>query len=188
MTTLQIFLTRERHLLVERWLALVIDTYPTAMAALVRGEADPFRNPVGQILREGLGGLADQLLGEFDEEKVGALLDPVVRMRAVQGFSSAEAVEFVFGLKRIVRELLTVVRGTPSLTPELDLLDERIDRTALVACELFGRVKGRISAIRARERSRRDFVAARAAGHAAAAVAEPAGAATTPSVVGGSVT
>ncbi len=155
MTTLNAFLSRERRLLADRWIALVLGTYPPDLAQAFAEDTDAFRNPVGHTLRGSLEGLVDELLGHCDENKVAQLLDPLVRIRAVQGFTQIEAVGFVFGLKRVIREVASVVRENSSYALELGVLDDRIDHAALVACNLFSLCRGRISAIRAREHWRR---------------------------------
>jgi hypothetical protein len=155
MTTLNAFLSRERRLLVDRWLTLVLGTYPPDVARAFAEESDAFRNPVGHTLRGSLDGLVDELLGDFDERRVAQALDPIVRIRAVQCFAPAEAVGFVFGLKRVIREVASVARESPTYAPELGALDDRIDHAALVACNLFSACRGRIAGIQAREYRRR---------------------------------
>jgi hypothetical protein len=162
MMTLGAYLQRERGLLVSRWFALVAASYPPELARVIATDPDEFRNPVGHAFRASLEGLVGELFGEtFDQARVQQLLEPVVRIRAVQCLSPDEAVGFVFGLKRVVREVSGVVRETPTFTEELRDLEDRIDRTALVACDLFSRCRARIASIRARQQRLQAMTGAR---------------------------
>ncbi len=155
MTTLNAFLLRERRVLAERWTALALATYPPPAARAYAGDQDPFRNPVGHTLRTSLEGVVDEVLGDYDEARVARLLDPVIRIRAVQSFTPEEAVGFVFLLKRVIRDVAQVVRGNTMDASELTLVDDRIDRAALAACHLFSACQRQIASLRARERRRR---------------------------------
>jgi hypothetical protein len=155
MTTTTAFLSGERRVLVERWVGLVLGTYPPAVARTYAEDPDEFRNPVGHAIRRSLEGLVDALLRDFDAEHVARLLDPVVRIRAVQAFTPPDAVGFVVLFKRVVRDVAQVVGENPMDASALAVLDERIDRAALVACDLDDACRRRISSLGTRERRQR---------------------------------
>jgi hypothetical protein len=79
-------------------------------------------------------------------------LDRIVRIRAVQDLSPSQAVEFVFLLKRAVREELG-----EALAKQVDLsaLHAWIDGLALQAFGLFVECRQRIYELRVREIKRR---------------------------------
>jgi hypothetical protein len=77
-----------------------------------------------------------------------------VRIRAVQALAADEAVGFVLLLRRIVREQL----DPPPPAEALAALDERIDRMALLAFDLFAQCRERLREIRAGEIARRTAV------------------------------
>jgi len=133
----------------ERWLALIVETYPDQARQFLVNERDPFRNPVGQALRENIFLLADELLGEMDADKVKQALRDVVRIRAVQDSSPKEAIAFVFLLKNILRDELTD-------EPEVHLeMEKRIDDMALIAFDFFVQCRQRIYAALVSETRRR---------------------------------
>lgn len=132
----------------ERWLERMLLSYPHGSRAALTGQADPFRNPAGRVLKESLLLLARELLGEMKPEGLEAPLDAIVRLRAVQGFSPSEAIGFVFEFRNAV-----IGSGTGS-----DALSERIDRLALMAFDRYMACREQIFDLRVKEvRSRAQF-------------------------------
>ena len=161
---------RTRDRFVEEWLASTLQTYPEQTGRFLRDERDPFRNPVGQTLRTGLTALVAELLGDFDRPRVAAALEAIVRIRAVQDFTPAEAVGFVLLARRAARAVAG--DGDPGVGP-LDALDARVDDMALVAFDLYARCREEIHAIGARAARRRVYVLERVQGLADDLGADP---------------
>ena len=134
-----------RESILERWIGSVMDAYPDETGKFLKKEGDPFSNPVGAGLREGLADIVDGLANGAGEEVFDPALDRVIRVRAVQDFSAAAAVGFVFDLKQIVREALD-----PSIE-SLYEFDQRIDRLGLQAFDVYMRCREQVWAIRAKE-------------------------------------
>lgn len=146
-----------RDLFVQEWLACTLRTYPSQTGRFLSHERDPFRNPVGQMLRVALSALAGELFGSFDRTRVTASLGEVVRLRAVQEFTPAEAVEFVTLARHAVRGLAET--ESPRLAPgALDVLDARIDDMVVIAADLFEQCRVELRAIAERATRRRGFV------------------------------
>jgi hypothetical protein len=133
--------------LLEQWLERVLATYPEETARFLRGTGDPFRNPAGRALREGLPQVLDEVLGDMRRERLEPALDGILRLRAVQDLSARDAVSFVFFL----RDLLPAAEAA------------RIDEVALLAFEIYMRCREQIWRIKAGEDRRRAFVMERAA-------------------------
>jgi len=142
-------LAKHRESILERWIGSVIDAYPDETAKFLQKQGDPFSNPVGAGLREGLADIVDGLAEGAGSDTFEPALDRVVRVRAVQDFSAAAAVGFVFDLKWIVREALdgSAARDVDGLAE----LDGRIDRLGLQAFEVYMRCREQLWAIRAKE-------------------------------------
>jgi RsbT co-antagonist protein rsbRD N-terminal domain len=132
----------------ERWLALTFETYPPATRRFLLAEKDPFRNPIGAALREGIPRLAEELGGGMNGEAVAQALEGIVRIRAVQDFSARQAVEFLFLAKQALRE--TLPGGAQAA------LESRVDEMALIAFDLYVRCREQIFEARLGE-SRRQF-------------------------------
>ncbi len=146
-------LAERRQAVIKEWLAQTLQTYPPSTTQFLTREKDPFHNPVGCMLREGLSALFDGLVGDWNTAALTAVLDGIVRIRAVQDFTASQAVAFVFLLKQVVREELKSDIGLyPS---DLRVLEARIDELALLAFDLFMQCRQRINEIRANEARRR---------------------------------
>lgn len=128
--------------IVERWVEQTLQSYAAETLSFLRGEQDPFRNPVGHALQENLAILADELLGSMDRNRIAHALDTLVRVRAVQNFSPADALRFVFELRAVIGE----VRGAVP-----DALQSRIDELALMAFDQYMSCREQIFELRIKE-------------------------------------
>jgi hypothetical protein len=128
--------------LAEQWFAQAIESYPHLTGKFLASERDPFRNPVGRALRDGMLILAQEVLGEMNREKIAAALDIIVRIRVVQDFTPSEAVGFVFLLRPLVL-------GTNPPRPAM--IESRIDQLALMAFDQYMKCRQQIAEIRANE-------------------------------------
>jgi hypothetical protein len=152
-------LAAQRQAILEAWIGRTVDTYPPQAAQLLREQRDPFRNPVGQVLREGLPALLEVLLGGGDLEAALPELDRLVRLRAVQDFTPGEAVGFLFLLKGILRDVLRATGGQIGGPPGLiEALEDRIDRLVLLAFDQYVACREQMAEIRVNEARRRLFV------------------------------
>ncbi len=91
--------------IISLWIQKFTDTYPHESARFFRDGPGQFSNPVGYTFHTCLDKIFDELFLEFDPEKMRGHVDPVVRIRAVQGFVPSEAVCFVPMLKQSIWEI-----------------------------------------------------------------------------------
>jgi len=143
---------RERSLAIaERWLRETLATYSDDGAASFASNKDPFTNPVGHALREGTRAAVEALLDGKEAEEVCSCLDDAIKIRAVQEFTPSQALSFVFMLKEAVRsELGGGDNGSP-FSRELADLEEKIDRVALRAFDVFLGYRERVYKLRVNE-------------------------------------
>ncbi len=166
-------LAARKDAIVGEWLAHTLQAYPEHTSRFLGRESDRFRNPVGYTLKQALPALFDELLGDMDAARIAPLLDGIVRIRAVQDFTAAQAVAFVFLLKKVVREeLRSEVQGGPA-GEDLAALEGRIDEMALLAFDLFMKCRERIYQIRADEAKRRVYLLDRMEGKRPSAAGPP---------------
>ncbi|MFP5207122.1 MAG: RsbRD N-terminal domain-containing protein [Acidobacteriota bacterium] len=138
--------------IVELWMERTLRSYPVETLSFLGGEQDPFRNPVGQTLRKSLEVLAREVLGAMNKDRMMEALDALVRMRAVQDFSPADAVRFVFILRAAIRETTGAVS---------DSMHSRIDELALMTFDKYAGCREQIFQLRVNElRSRMDYALA----------------------------
>jgi len=130
----------------DRWLERALECHSEETVRFLGAEKDPFRNPVGHTLRENLGVLLEQVLGEMKPEPVQAALQSIIRIRAVQDLTPTQAVQFIFQLRPILREHLSSANS--------EVLDDRIDRLGLWAFEEYSRCRERIADLRISESRR----------------------------------
>ncbi len=136
--------------LLAKWLEETLRVYPTLSTACLSGSQDPFRNPVGHRLKEGLSILLDTLIRP--EKQTESALESIVRLAAVQDISAGQAVAFLFRFKRIARE--RCASEAAACPDEFQELDRRIDEMALLAFDLYMKCRDQIGAIKANEAQR----------------------------------
>jgi hypothetical protein len=136
----------------KRWLALIIETYPADSQRFLREQKDRFANPVGTTLARAVETLYHELLHGMDSEKINASLDEIVRIRAVQDFTPARAMAFMFLLKKVLKEeLRQEIKESAAACEELLALESRVDEMALRGFDLYMNCRERIYEIRAKE-------------------------------------
>ena len=151
---LENLLVEKRVAIFQRWLDLVLATYPLETTNLLRKEKNEFANPVGQTISHGLSGLYDEVArhAEVDPEKVSPILDRIIRIRAIQDFSPAQALAFIFHLKKVVREELDSEIRESSISPEEWIAFEtKIDEVGLLAFNVFMACREKLYEIRINE-------------------------------------
>lgn len=153
-------LTAVHQAFAREWLAATLRAHPSQAGGFLRESASPFRNPVGATLRAALSGLTAELFGDFDRQRAAVLIDPVVRLRAVQDVPPAEVTAFVALARQAAAR---VARAAPSdVGPELlDRLGRRISDLSQVAEGCLARCREDLQAIADRAACRRNFVAGR---------------------------
>ena len=142
-------LARSRQAIVDQWVEVVISGYPDRTGEFLRGKTDRFSNPVAADLKQGLDAIVDGLSRGCDASELEDPLDLVIRIRAVQDLSPAEAVGFVFDLKPIVRSVSERDPEDAGID-EVDL-DRMVNRLALAAFDVYMKCREQMWSIRARE-------------------------------------
>lgn len=158
MMGLERFLAEDKPALSKAWFDLIIGTYPPETSALLQKDKNQFSNPVGYTVSQGVSGIIDEMLGDFDRDKVLPLLDQMVRIRAIQDFSPAQAVGFVFLLKKIVRNLAEEGIREKTVSPQ-DVLafESKIDELALMAFNAYVSCREKLYELRVNEVKNRTF-------------------------------
>ena len=147
-----------KHILLEKkdsllasWFDRIVDTYPAETAKFLRNQKDRFANPVGQTIHEGIEGIFQELVQGGGIERVTGFLDAMIRVRAIQEFSAAQAVAFIFFLKSIIRDGIRDLPPTPELAAELAALESQIDSLVLIAFDIFMQCREKLYDIKANE-------------------------------------
>lgn len=143
-------LKKHRSRIVNDWFKAVIATYPPEASKLFSNLSDSFDNPVGSTAKHSLENVFDALIEGADGKTIKPLLDPIIRIRAVQEFTPAQALYFVMDLKRIVRESLKKqLKKDDALRRSLTELDARIDVLVFVGFDIYVGCREQIYAFKA---------------------------------------
>ena len=145
----------KRSAILGQWRRMILETYPADGASFMQREKDQFHNPVGHTIGEATEALFDAVVAGRSGVETSSALDGIIRVRAVQEFSAAQAVAFVFGLKRAIREELGDALSTRESWAELSQVEAAIDNMSLAAFDLYMRCRERVYEVRAREMKRR---------------------------------
>jgi len=143
-------LAQNRAAILEKWLEQTLATYPSQTAGFFLNEKDRFRNPVGSTLKEGLETLLDEITGGMNMARIRPAMEGIVRLRAVQDFTAAQATGFVFALREILKE------SWAGSAPEA--WQARIDEIALLAFDLYTKCREELHEITARAHQREAYV------------------------------
>ena len=144
-------LTQKKDLIVGRWLDLIFETYPADSQRFLRKQKDRFANPVGTTITKEIENLYDELIKGLEPERISALLDRIIRIRAVQDFSPSQALTFVFHLKKAIREGLQKEVLEDRLSEDLSAMESRIDDLALLAFDVYMNCREKLYEIKANE-------------------------------------
>lgn len=148
-------ISERRSALHQRWLESVVAGYSGHAARFFKRERNPFANPVGQTLEQETRVLLDVLLAGEGLDAAHGPLERILKVRAVQDFSPAEVLAFVFLLKPVIREALEEQWGAPEVVDDYLALCTQIDELALLAFNMLAQVRERIHEIRVNEVKRR---------------------------------
>ena len=140
-------LGRNKESFIKKWFQATIDTYPPQTAKILGKDSNRFDNPIGAVTHETISDVFNLILNDFTPELIEQTLDPVIRIRAVQAFSAAEAVSFVFALKDIGEALLDA-----GMIREFNRL---VDQIALASFNRFMKCREEIFLLKATESKRR---------------------------------
>jgi hypothetical protein len=153
-------LTQKKKVVVDKWFEAIVQSYPADAARFFRNTDNPFANPVGQTTRQTLDALFEILLKAPDRVEAENALTPLIRIRAVQAFTPAQALHFIFDLKTIVH---TVAREE-DLRDDMVEFERRIDELGLLAFNIYMQCREKIYELKANEVRSRTFKAFARAG------------------------
>lgn len=148
---LEHLLSEKRAAILKRWFELIVDTYPADVSRFLAQEKDRFLNPVGYTISLEIIALYDGLFQGLETEKLTSPLENIVKIRAVQDFSSGEAVAFILSLKKALREELEDQLWKNQFSADLLAFESRIDELALLAMEIYTKYREKIQEIRLNE-------------------------------------
>jgi hypothetical protein len=151
-------LAQQQDRFVVAWVTATFDTYEPPTARFLCDVRDPFRNPVGRAVRDGLWRLTNELLGSFDEDRAAAALAWIVRIRTVQDFAPDAALAFVGFARQAVRATLGPEADEPQWIEARAAFDAEVGQLERLAGRLHADCVRRLAAIRSGEARRRHYL------------------------------
>jgi hypothetical protein len=157
-------LAQKKSAIIKAWFERVVNTYPIDTAQFLKSQADPFANPVGQNSLQSLNDIFDLAIGGFDLQAARPLIDPIIRIRAIQDFTPSQAVGFIFDLKAIIRDTVPVDVNDGQNQKASQDLEKRIDELSLIAFDIYMECREKILDLKANEMRARTYAAFSRAG------------------------
>lgn len=142
-------LADKKNEILSLWIARTLDSYVSP--GFFKSSKDPFANPVGSNISAGLTTLLELLLANAEQQAFVSALDQVIRIRAVQEFTPAQALAPFLELKWVVKQVFSGDKKTQPLLQSLDGLDCEIDRLALSAFNIYSECREQLYRNRIRE-------------------------------------
>jgi len=149
--TLEQSLSQKKTAILDKWFRLIIETYPSDSSGFLRREKDQFANPVGNTISREIVTLYDELLHDMNLDNISTSLDSIIRIRSVQDFTPSQATNFVFLLKKVIREELLNDLGRNLAYDDLLRFEARIDEMAFLALDVYTKCRDKIWEIRLNE-------------------------------------
>lgn len=154
---LETLLRQKKTTILKRWFNTILETYPPDTSRFLKHEKNQFANPVGNTMKSEIENVYEELLCWRDSEKLSDFLNRIIKIRAIQDFSPAQAVEFIFHLKSVIRDELEGEIRKDHLFEELLKFEGRIDKLALLAFNSYMKNREKIYEIRVNEVRNRVF-------------------------------
>ena len=149
------FLEDKKEIILERWLDRVLEDYPPETQTFFRENKNPYSNPIGFTLRKGMEGILDQILRPLSVEEARAILEPVMKVRAVENLPSSGRGDFILPLREVVPEIVREEKREDLLGRDLPDLNSRINRLALLGMNLYSECREKVNQLRIKESEKR---------------------------------
>lgn len=144
-------LLQKKKKIVGRWFDLIVGTYP-GLSSIFLKKKHAFGNPVGVNIERAIAKLYDELLRDEPGDRVQECVGEIMRIRAVQEFSPAQAAGVIFFLKQALRrELREDLDQEPALAAELLDFESRVDVLALLGFDVYVACREKIYELRVNE-------------------------------------
>lgn len=150
-------LLEKQPLILKKWSDSILESYPAETADFLKRQANQFANPVGHTIAKALEGIFRHIFEKAEPDRLSALLDSIIRVRAVQDFKPSQALAFIPALKKIIRDSLKKELAGNSISEELYALEYYIDDLSLTAFDVYMKCREKIYELKANEHRRLNF-------------------------------
>ena len=147
---LQELLIKNRDSILADWEDIVLGEYAPETFRIFKKQKNRFANPIGHKTVTGLAELFDVLCDESDEEIETPALIEMLKVRALQPITAAEALSFLFEIKMLVEEKCKK-QGMDKHYKEFLVFCARVDATALAMFSIFSNCRHQVYQVRLNE-------------------------------------
>ncbi len=134
------------------WVRISMEAYPVEAVNVFKRNKDRFANPLPHAISKNIGLLFDELLQGIDSERTTPILAEIVRIKAVQDFTPARALQFILDLKGILyKQKGEKIEGEAMPYDQIRAIELEIDKLALLAFDIYVSCKEKLYEIRANE-------------------------------------
>ncbi len=147
----QTLLSSRKKDILKKWQERIFLSYPADSKKFLITEADQFANPVGYSIKEKTEALFFELVNEneFNQERVGSILDEIIRIRAVQDFTPSQALTFINLLKDVVTdELRTSKESAEDMLFDIVSFYSKLDKAAMTAFDIYSKCREKLFEIK----------------------------------------
>ena len=153
---MEIFI-KKKSAIIKKWTSLILETYPSETSNFLKAQKNQFSNPVGFTICNNAEKIFDEIIRGQNFEKIESLLDDIIKIRAIQQFSPSDAIQFIFFLKKVILDELGEEMYKAETLNDYYKIEERIDRAALIAFDLYVQCKEKVFQIRVKEIKNNSF-------------------------------
>lgn len=117
--------------------------------SIVRKQQGRFSDPINYVITENTGEILEQLMKQDNGLELVKPLETIIKLKATQQCRPSEALEFVFVLKKIIREAMK--EEGSYWEAELREMDQRIDEMGMLAFDIYSECRAKICELRVNE-------------------------------------
>ncbi|SHO49707.1 RsbRD N-terminal domain-containing protein [Desulfopila aestuarii] len=138
-----------RETIVGKWVDYTLSTYTSS--DFFKREKDQFANPIGASVREALDSLFVMMSKGTDPVEFKGPVEKIIKIRAVQEFTPAQAVAPLNAVKHITREVLAADKERAVFVKDLYDFEFNVDLAVLAAFDIYMESRERLYKVRIAE-------------------------------------
>lgn len=147
----------KKSIILASWFDAIMETYPKDNTGFFQKQGDQFSNPVGHTFTQGIESTLEAIIEGTDLADGQSFLNDIIKVRAVQDFTPAKAVDFIFILKKVVKEQLEQEIRQDQIYDEFRKFESQVDDLALLAFNIYMGCREQINQLKVDELKRMTF-------------------------------
>lgn len=136
--------------ILEKWIDCALAVYHKDASSFFKKQKNQFANPLGHNISNSLTKIFDVLCKDCHVNEAAKELEDFIKIRAVQELSPAQALSFVYDLKKIIQDECLAGESSETLQ-ELLVFNSRVDELVLMAFDLYMESRERLYKVRINE-------------------------------------